>query len=65
MITLRLDTNNADDWYIYETIVMRQIPHTEEWEGTSEDDLVAIVTLSEEDYEFWFTEEEEEEEEEA
>lgn len=62
MITLKLDTRNADDWYIYETVVMRQIPHTEKWEGTNEDDLVAIITLSEEDYEFWFAEEEEEEE---
>jgi hypothetical protein len=40
---------------------MRQIPHTEEWEGTNEDDAIITVTLSEEDYKFWFVEEEEEE----
>lgn len=63
MITLRLDANNEDDWYIYETVVMRQVPHTEEWEGADEDHAVIILTLSEDDYKFWFVEEEEEEEE--
>ena len=61
MITLKLDTNNANEWEMYDTIVMRQIPHAEEWEGTDENNLVVIVTLSEEDYKFWFVEEEEEE----
>jgi hypothetical protein len=63
MITLKLNANNEDDWYIYETVVMRQIPHTEEWEGTTEENAVITVTLSEDDYNFWFMEEEEEEEE--
>ena len=65
MITLRLNISDENDWYIYETIVMRQIPHTEEWEGDTEEDFVHIMTISEEDYKFWFCEEEEEEEEEG
>ena len=62
MMTLKLRANNEDDWYIYETVVMRQIPHTEKWEGTDEDNAIIILTLSEDDYKFWFVEEEEEEE---
>lgn len=65
MITLRLNISDENDWYIYETIVMRQIPHTEEWEGDTEENFVHIITISEDDYKFWFVEEEEEEEEEA
>jgi hypothetical protein len=65
MITLKLNANNEDDWYIYETVVMRQIPHTEEWQCISEEEAIITVSLSEDDYKFWFVEEEEEEEEEA
>ena len=62
MITLRLNTNNVDEWDMYDDIVMRGIQHTEKW---ADEYGVVIVTLAEEDYKFWFCEEEEEEEEEA
>jgi hypothetical protein len=60
MKTLKLRPEIENEWDIYDTIVMCQIPHTERWEFKNEKDGIIIVTLAEEDYKAWFEEENEE-----